>query len=127
MIFAVGGVCGYNYGKVSYCTFAEPAQVADMSIVSGDNSNWYSPDYAGGICGYNSKGAIEQCRSYGTVSLSETPHAEKTTPFYYGGIAGVNDEGYISCTASKTKVTLSGTESNLFYAGGFTGKNSGNI
>lgn len=127
MIFAVGGVCGYNYGKISYCTFAESAQIADMSVVSGDKTTWYSPDYAGGICGYNSNGAIEQCRSYGTVSLSENPHTEKTTPFYYGGIAGVNDEGYISCTASKTKVTLSGTASELFYAGGFTGKNSGNI
>lgn len=75
MIAIVGGVVGYNYGKILAC------HVAEECSVKGHNN-------VGGITGYNSEGTVTGC--YALCSLEGNN--------YIGGIIGYNYGGsYTAC------------------------------
>lgn len=75
MIAIVGGVVGYNYGKILAC------HVAEECSVKGHNN-------VGGITGYNSEGTVTGC--YALCSLEGNE--------YIGGIIGYSNGGsYTAC------------------------------
>lgn len=140
----VGGITGYNYGTVNNCEFTKEAKITDIRLVSGNRwASRYSPDYAGGICGYNNKGFITRCTSDGKLYPCERFANSKCK--YYGGIVGENNGGTVSVSSSTARVILDGdgdevaklvsvsknastvSENEIVYAGGLAGINSGKI
>lgn len=140
-----GGITGYNYGTVNNCEFASKAKITDIRIVSGYRwANRYSPDYIGGICGYNNKGFITRCTSNGKIYPRE--RFMNTRDKYIGGIVGENDGGTVSVSSSSAAVILDGdgaeiakllgktdkdastkAENSVVYAGSLAGLNNGKI
>ena len=96
----VGGVVGYNYGKVLNCS--------NSGTVSG-NSN------IGGIVGVNvNEAEVSNCSNSGTV---------RSDNGFVGGVVGYNYGKVLNCSNSGT-VIGSGTSSNV---GGVVGINAGQV
>ena len=72
IIICTGGVCGWNIGTITNCSFA--------GSVTGT--------YVGGVCGYNS-GMITNCSNTGSVTGTGTS--------YTGGLCGSNDGTITNC------------------------------
>ena len=126
-----GGVVGYNKGTVSN---VESTSIYDSTFTH--NSVVVSPDFLGGICGYNEGGIITRAisKTTGRYNSSGSVTQSSTGVFYYdlngreryfGGIAGVNDGGFICLSGSHTSLT--GDIAGGITTGGIAGKNSGAI
>lgn len=112
----IGGICGYNYGKIIGCT-------NKGSITVTQPSYYKTVQRVAGISAYNEKAVVAGCTNEGNVTL---------TVKYYGvggGIAAdLQDSEVISCiNRGDVKVKLadsSGISSNdiILYAGGITGQ-----
>ena len=129
-----GGVAGYSYGKIEYCS------VSGSVSISGTNS------YAGGVVGFQFGGSITGCSSSATVNAGilaggvagSTDSGASLTGCYAtgnvtvessgsgtsGGVVGRNGASSTlqACYATGS-VTCSG--SGTIYAGGVTGTNNG--
>ena len=100
----VGGLCGYNTGKIIACTSAVN--------VYGSGS------YVGGIVGVNN-GLVDKCISSGNITSTNTTFA-----LAFGGIAGINlSNATIRNAMSSGEVTALTTQ----WVGGITGQNHGNV
>lgn len=152
-----GGVAGYNYGTVERCsvTGTVKAGIHDNSLgnayaggavgynmgsildtdtnVTIEKTQYYtekniSPDYIGGIVGYNEDGLIQGCAAEGTLqAYSQTTSSEYTEyrPKWIGGIVGYNEDGYVAMCSSSTEIYLDAVE--YFCAGGLVAENTGVI
>ena len=98
----VGGVAGYSYGNIEYCS------------VSGSVSGSGSSSDVGGVVGYQIGGSIIGCSSSATVKGVT----------YAGGIAGSTNSGatLTACYATGD-VTLVSNDIGTCYAGGVVGNN----
>ena len=85
----IGGVCGINYGDISYCDITD-VTLTNKTTNTGTFNN--TPDYvfayAGGICGGNSNGHITFC------SISDVQVSASGSSSFVGAFSGYND-GYI--------------------------------
>ncbi|MBO7650839.1 MAG: hypothetical protein J6S79_08860 [Lachnospiraceae bacterium] len=118
----VGGVAGWNSGKVSNCynTGAVRSESGDfVGGVVGRNhgtvSNCYNTGdvsgryYVGGVAGYNYHGTVSNCYNTGAVR-SESGD-------FVGGVAGFNYYGTVSNCYN------TGDVSGRYYVGGVAGNN----
>ena len=106
-----GGVCGYNNGTITNCSFS--------GSVTG--TGWYID--VGGVCGVNS-GTIENCRNSGSVTGSGT----NVFCLCVGGVCGENSNtttgnATITNCCNSGSVTGSGTGVQYLYVGGVCGYN----
>ena len=128
---SVGGVVGYSYGNIEYCSVS--------GSVSGSGMN----GVAGGVVGFQVGGTITGCSSSATVNAGgvaggiagETNSGASLTAcyatgdvtgsgsgtIYAGGVTGTNDYGTLTACYATGSVTGSG--SGTIYAGGVTGSN----
>ena len=97
---SVGGVVGYSYGNIEYCSVS--------GSVSGSGMN----GVAGGVVGFEVGGTITGCSSSATVNAGGVA----------GGIAGETNSG-ASLTACYATGDVTGSGSGTIYAGGVTGTN----
>ena len=100
----VGGVCGYNYGTITNCSFA--------GSVTGTGTGSGIFTCVGGVSGYNNIGTITNCRNTGSVTSSVNGSN------YVGGVSGYNDRGTI------TNCYNTGTVEGSYYTGGVCGYNN---
>lgn len=98
----VGGVAGWSYGNIEYCS------------VSGSVSGSGSSSDVGGVVGYQQVGSITGCSSSATVKGTERA----------GGVVGVTNSGatLTACYATDD-VTLVSNDIGTCYAGGVVGNN----
>lgn len=101
--YAVGGICGSNYGAIACCDTS-----AIVRSYEGASSNGYSFGYAGGICGKN-EGTIRESGNTGTVFGG----------IMIGGICGSSRET-VGCTNA-------GTVIGIDMVGGICGQNSAEL
>lgn len=108
-----GGICGYNYGKITSCS--------SNATIKTNASNAKS-SFAGGIAGYNdANGIIVNCTNYANVGLEEFAGQ------IAGGIVGTND-GHISYSVNKGNVfAMTRVNSQNAFAGGIAGRNLGTM
>ena len=102
----ISGLYVQDYGEIGL--FAGLYQTATVKNLTIEKSYLSSYDtFAGGICGYNYKGTIENCENRAVISS-----------WYYmaGGICGVNFNGTVSRCSNEA--FISGQEA----AGGITGQ-----
>ena len=134
----ISGLYAQNYGETGL--FAGLYRTATVKNLTIEKSYLNSYDtFAGGICGYNYKGTIENCENRAVISS-----------WYYmaGGICGVNFNGTVSrCSndafisgqeaaggiagqsiyATVSESCSTGRISSLQFAGGVVGQESGGI
>ena len=93
-----GGVCGMNYGELQNCSNSSTV-ICNMQ------------DGTGGVCGFNSKGTVRDCKNTGSVRGHET----------IGGVCGRNEFNAIieNCF---NEGTVSGPEDNVSGVCGFNYK-----
>ena len=97
-----GGVCGNNNGELQNCSNSS-------TVINNDR------DGTGGVCGYNNKGTVRDCKNIGSV--------RGTAPL--GGVCGVNNSGIIENCFNEGTVSVTVTSANV---GGVCGNNySGTI
>ena len=98
---SVGGVAGYSYGNIEYCSVSGSVSVSGISDV-------------GGVVGYQVGGSITGCSSSATVKGTQRA----------GGMAGVTNSGatLTACYATGD-VTLESNDIGTCYAGGVVGNN----
>ncbi len=97
-----GGVCGNNYGELQNCSNSSTV-ICNMQ------------DGTGGVCGYNNKGTVRDCKNTGSVR-GKAP---------LGGVCGVNNSGIIENCFNEGTVSVTVTSFNV---GGVCGNNySGKI
>ena len=99
----VGGVAGYSYGNIEYCSVSGSVSVSGISDV-------------GGVVGYQVGGSITGCSSSATVKGTQRA----------GGMAGVTNSGasLTGCYATGN-VTLENNTTNAAFAGAVVGYNGG--
>ncbi len=127
---AVGGIAGYNEGKIVNCTFSgkisgknQVGGIVGANALSGivDNSvneaSVSGDSEIGGIVGYN-EGRIKLSKNKGTVCRETTENTVKA-----GGICGNNKGALVICTNDGT-VGAEGFGDNI---GGICGIESGEI
>ncbi len=104
----VGGIAGFNKGKIEKCTFSGKTFGVSM----------YFSTNVGGIAGTNS-GEITGCQSYGSVGAESTEVVNESNA---GGIAG-KSEGFISQCKNLSEVYgySASLEDNIGTAGGIAG------
>ena len=119
----VGGVVGYNYGKVLNCSNSGTVSgnsniggivgvnVNEAEVSNCSNSGTVRSDsgFVGGVVGYNA-GQVSNCSNSGTVIGSGTSSN-------VGGVVGHNNTGQVSNCSN------SGTVEGLYYIGGVIGSN----
>ena len=99
----------------------------DDSYLSG-NCNNTKAVYAGGVCGKNVNGTIENCHFIGVVY----GNAIENSNAYVGGVCGKNDvalDGNASITDCSSSGTVSGSGNSglsIAYVGGVCGENDAN-
>lgn len=100
---SVGGVAGYSYGNIEYCSVSGSVSVSGISDV-------------GGVVGYQVGGSITGCSSSATVKGTQRA----------GGMAGVTNSGasLTGCYATGD-VTVENDGTNNSHAGGVVGYNGG--
>lgn len=100
---SVGGVAGYSYGNIEYCSVSGSVSVSGISDV-------------GGVVGYQVGGSITGCSSSATVKGTQRA----------GGMAGVTNSGasLTGCYATGD-VTVENDGTGTYFAGGVVGSNSG--
>ena len=111
----IGGIVGYNAGKIQRCTSMGGTVTFK---VSGAHCR------SGLITGYNA-GTVENCCATGNVLCSSYASATNQYYMYVGGIAGVNNASILNCwvNASIQSVnTMSGY--NYRWAGAIAGLNN---
>lgn len=107
----ISGLYAQNYGETGlFAGLYRTATVKNLTIEKSYLSSYDT--FAGGICGYNYKGTIENCENRAVISS-----------WYYmaGGICGVNFNGMVSRCSNDA--FISGQEA----AGGVVGQESGGI
>ena len=92
-----GGVCGNNYGELQNCSNSSTV-ICNMQ------------DGTGGVCGYNNKGTVRDCKNTGSVR-GKAP---------LGGVCGVNNSGIIENCFNEGTVSVTVTSFNV---GGVCGNN----
>ena len=92
-----GGVCGNNYGELQNCSNSSTV-ICNMQ------------DGTGGVCGYNNKGTVRDCKNTGSVR-GKAP---------LGGVCGVNNRGIIENCFNEGTVSVTVTSFNV---GGVCGNN----
>lgn len=134
----ISGLYAQNYGETGlFAGLYRTATVKNLTIEKSYLSSYDT--FAGGICGYNYKGTIENCENRAVISS-----------WYYmaGGICGVNFNGMVSrCSndafisgqeaaggiagqsiyATVSESCSTGRISSLQFAGGVVGQESGGI
>lgn len=98
---SVGGVAGYSYGNIEYCSVSGSVSVSGISDV-------------GGVVGYQVGGSITGCSSSATVKGTQRA----------GGMAGVTNSGasLTGCYATGD-VTVENDGTDTYFAGGVVGSN----
>lgn len=94
-----GGVCGNNYGELQNCSNSSTV-ICNMQ------------DGTGGVCGYNNKGTVRDCKNTGSVR-GKAP---------LGGVCGVNNSGIIENCFNEGTVSVTVTSFNV---GGVCGSKFG--
>ena len=132
-----GGVCGYNRGTITNCSFSGSVTCNNtytyVGGVCGGNAGTTENSYnagtvtsvgsytrVGGVCGHNYSGsAIRNCYNTGAVNGENTGDGY----FYAGGVCGSNDSYTLQSTITNCyntgSVTVSGSGNN--YVGGVCG------
>lgn len=114
-----GGICALSNGTISNCSnFGNVYAYSQKNYKQSEyvSNTWKSSSYAGGICGYNQAGLIENCSNNGFIS-AEAAISENTS---VGGICGIS-----LCGTIKNSYNTGNIISDL-YAGGIVGKSTGN-
>ena len=139
-----GGVCGYNRGTITNCSFSGSVTCNNTNTyvggVCGGNSGTTENSYnagtvtsvgseasVGGVCGYSLNGsAIRNCYNTGAVNGENTGYGY----FFAGGVCGNNasfrhQSTITNCynTGSVT-VSVTGSGNGNTYAGGVCGNNA---
>ena len=101
---SVGGVAGYSYGNIEYCSVSGSVSVSGISDV-------------GGVEGYQVGGSITGCSSSATVKGTQRA----------GGVAGATNSGAIltACYATGSVTLVSNNDIGTYFAGGVVGSNGG--
>ena len=108
----LGGIAGYNMGKIQRCTSIGGTAVAHL--------NSETPR-VGLIAGYNS-GTIENCGASGNVC--GTIRYDSADYVYAGGIAGTNNAIIANCWANASVQAGEAKWSTHYYSGGIAGNNT---
>ena len=103
---AVGGVAGYSYGTIEYCSVS--------GSVSGSGSDGYGGCIVGGVVGTQLGGSITGCNTSATVKGVT----------YAGGIAGyTNGGGSLTGCYATGSISVENNTTNAAWAGGVVGSN----
>ena len=112
-----GGICGYNLGTITGCTFRGTVNDSvSGSSGSGSAGESRSSVTVGGVCGINN-GTIENCWNDGDVD------AKNGTSLRAGGVCGQNTGKVTNCLNTGA-VTATGTSGDI---GGVCGDNSSGL
>ena len=139
-----GGVCGYNRGTITNCSFSGSATCNNTNTYvggvcggnAGTTENCYnagsvtsvgSYTCVGGVCGYSLNGsAIRNCYNTGAVNGENTGDGY----FYAGGVCGNNDSITLQSSTitncyntGSVAVSVTGSGNGNIYAGGVCGSN----
>lgn len=98
----VGGVAGWSYGNIEYCSVS--------GSVSGSGMN----GIAGGVVGYQSSGFLTGCSSSATVNAGNVA----------GGVAGCTYSATLTACYATGDVTLESINSGGNFVGGVVGDNT---
>ena len=98
----VGGVAGWSYGNIEYCSVS--------GSVSGSGMN----GIAGGVVGYQTGGSITGCSSSATVNAGNVA----------GGVAGCTYSATLTACYATGDVTLESINSGGNFVGGVVGSNT---
>ena len=98
----VGGVAGWSYGNIEYCSVS--------GSVSGSGMN----GIAGGVVGYQTGGSITGCSSSATVNAGNVA----------GGVAGCTYSATLTACYATGDVTLESINSGGNFVGGVVGDNT---
>lgn len=98
---SVGGVAGYSYGNIEYCSVS--------GSVSGSGMN----GIAGGVVGFQVGGFLTGCSSSTTVNAG----------CIAGGVAGCTYSATLTGCYATGDVTLESSSTGTYYAGGVVGNN----
>ena len=112
----MGGITGYNAGKIQRCT-------SMGGTVTFEVENTHCRISL--VAGYN-EGTIENCCATGTIYCSARTTYSNDEKMYAGGIAGKNDATILNCWV-KANIQALNTDSIYKYsrwAGGIAGSNS---
>ena len=136
----VGGVAGYSYGTIEYCSVS--------GSVSGSGSDGYGGCIVGGVVGSQVGSFITGCSSLATVKgvtiaggiAGETNSGASLTGCYAtgnvsvennttnnanaGGVVGYNGFSTLTACYATGSVSGSGSGSGTIYVGGVTGRNA---
>ena len=128
---AVGGVVGYSYGNIEYCSVS--GSVSSNSTAGGvvgaqldgsitgcnTSATVKGVAYAGGIAGFTNGGAsLTGCYATGSVSVENNT----TSAAYAGGVVGSNGASS-TLTACYATGSVTSSGSGTIYTGGVTGTN----
>lgn len=103
----IGGIVGENHGKIMRCSAVSREGDFDFRLKESG---------AGGICGYNNGGEINEC--YAAVNI----HGEKKSSRAVGGIAGDSTNGIIRNCFVRAQLANEGSET-----GGIAGRLNGGV
>ena len=112
----VGGIVGYNEGKIQKCSSMGGAVTFEVEDVDCRIAL---------VTGYN-EGTIENCYATGTVYCSARAANSSQEEYFAGGIAGKNEANILNCWV---KATVQAINTDPVYnynrwAGGIAGSNS---
>ena len=131
---SVGGVAGYSYGNIEYCSVSGSVSVSGISDVGGvvgyqvggsitgcsSSATVKGTQRAGGMAGVTNSGAsLTGCYATGNVTLE---NSGSDTNYFAGGVVGSNGS---SCTLKACYAwgNVTGSGSGTVYVGGVTGSN----
>lgn len=130
---SVGGVAGYSYGNIEYCSVSGSVSVSGISDVGGvvgyqvggsitgcsSSATVKGTQRAGGMAGVTNSGAsLTGCYATGDVTVEN----DGTNNSHAGGVVGYNGGGTLTACYATGSVTGSG--SGTIYVGGVTGSNN---
>ena len=131
---SVGGVAGYSYGNIEYCSVSGSVSVSGISDVGGvvgyqvggsitgcsSSATVKGTQRAGGMAGVTNSGAsLTGCYATGDVTVEN----DGTDTYFAGGVVGSNGS---SCTLKACYAwgSVTGSGSGTIYVGGVTGSNN---
>lgn len=130
---SVGGVAGYSYGNIEYCSVSGSVSVSGISDVGGvvgyqvggsitgcsSSATVKGTQRAGGMAGVTNSGAsLTGCYATGDVTVEN----DGTNNSHAGGVVGYNGGGTLTACYATGSVT--GIGSGTIYVGGVTGSNN---
>lgn len=135
---SVGGVAGYSYGNIEYCSVSGSVSVSGISDVGGvvgyqvggsitgcsSSATVKGTVDVGGVAGQtNSSATLTACYATGNVTIEIAPKKNIAG----GGLVGMNAGSSLLACYATGNVTSTGSSTGYVHIGGFLGNNYANV